>query len=124
MALKREKESDVLRNHYGQICNVLASANATLISLAGKLYEKCIIDMYTKNEVLRRKGLEGANALVDLVMMKIDLRPERLDLVLQIMKELEDLQDILEMIRKKQYADNHDIMESFTGISNCFITNS
>ena len=124
MVLKREKRSDILRNHYGQMCNVLASTNATLISLAGKLYEKCIIDMYTKNEVLRRKGLEGANALVDLVMMKIDLRPERLDLVLQIMKELEDLQDILEMIRKKQYADNHDIMESFTGISNCFITNS
>ena len=118
MALKREKRSDILRNHYGQMCNVLASANATLISLAGKLYEKCIIDMHTKNEVLRRKGLEGANALVDLVMMKIDLRPERLDLVLQIMEELEDLQDILEMIRKKKYTDNHDIMESFTGISN------
>ena len=104
------KKSDVLRSHYSLLCTVLASANQILRTLAGKLYEKCIIDVHTKNEILERKGLEGANLLVDLVMMKIDLRPERLEIVLQIMEEVEDLQDILEMIRKELITKDQEII--------------
>ena len=68
------------------------------MSFARRLFEKYIIDMQTKNAVLHTKGLEGANILVDRVMMKIDLRPKCLEIVLKIMEELEDLQDILEKI--------------------------
>ena len=100
-----EKKSDVLRSCCSQLCNVLATAHTTMISFTLKLYEKRIIDKTTKIEILERKGLEVANILMDLVMMKIDLRPERLELVLQIMRELEDLQDVVEMIQteKKDY---------------------
>ena len=97
-----EKKSDILRSCCSQLCNVLATANTTMISFTLKLYEKRIIDMATKSEILERKGLEVANMLMDLVMMKINLRPERLELVLQIMEELEDLQDIVEKIRTEK----------------------
>ena len=60
--------------------------------------------MQTKNAVLRTKRLEGANILVDRVMMKIDLRPKRLEIVFKIMVELEYLQDILEKINERQHA--------------------
>ena len=82
-----------------------------MITLAGKLYAKRIIDMSTKSEILATRGLESANLLMDLVMIKIDQRPERLEAVLLIMEELEDLQDILKQIRKEQYKD-HEIKET------------
>ena len=100
MEVWKAKNGDLLRSHYGQLCTVLASAEETQMTFAGRLFEKYIIDMQTKNAVLRTKGLEGANILVDRVMMKMDLRPERLEIVLKIMEELEDLQDTLAKLTK------------------------
>ena len=111
------KNTDLLRNHYGQLCTVLASAKETQISFAVRLFEKHIIDMQTKNAVLHTKGLKGANMLVDRVMMKIDLHPKRLDIVLNIMEELEDLRDILEKMKQGQRATEDKCMdEHFPGM--------
>ena len=126
MSKMAEKKSDVLRSCCSQLCNVLATAHTTMISFTLKLYEKRIIDKTTKIEILERKGLEVANTLMDLVMMKIDFRPERLELVLQIMRELEDLQDVVEMIQteKKDYIaieETQSSMKHFKLRSNVFI---
>ena len=100
---RRENKSDIIRHHFDQLCKILNTSSTTMITLAGKLYAKRIIDMSTKSEILATRGLESANLLMDLVMIKIDQRPERLEAVLLIMEELEDLQDILKQIRKEQY---------------------
>ena len=113
---RRENKSDILRHNFDELGNVLATSNTTMITLAGKLFAKCIIDMPTKSEILATKGLEGANLLLDLVMIKIDQRPERLEAFLLIMEELECLQDILKKIRKEQCEKDHQIMHPPDGM--------
>ena len=117
----RENKSDILRYHFDELCKVLATSNTTMTTLAGKLYAKGIIDMPTKNEILATKGLEGANLLLDLVMIKIDQRPERLEAVLLIMEELECLQDILTKIWKKKCEKDHKILDLPDGMQ-CIVT--
>ena len=112
----RENKSDILRNHFDELCKILATSNTTMITLAGKLYTKRIIDMPTKSEILATKGLEGANLLLDLVMIKIDQRPECLEAFLLIMEELECLHDILKKIQKEQCEKDHQIFDPPDGM--------
>ena len=58
------------------------------------LYGKRIIDVYTKNAVIGRKGSEGADILIDRVEMKVEQTPRHLKRVLRMMKKLEDLETI------------------------------
>ena len=63
------------------------------------LFSKEIIDAKTKNYLLQKVVL-GADELLDHVEKKVAAKPERMDLVLQIMDIEESLQDIVEEIRK------------------------
>ena len=61
---------------------------------SGMLYGKRIIDVHTKNAVVRKKGSEGADVLIDRVEMKVKQNPRHLKRVLKLMKKLEDLEPI------------------------------
>ena len=61
---------------------------------AGVLYDKGIIDVHTKNSVIRKKGSEGADVLMERVEKKIKQNPRHLKRVLRKMKKLEDLETI------------------------------
>ena len=65
-----------------------------------KLFSEEIIGAGTKNDVLRKVGQQGADALLDHMETKIEAKPERLELVLQIMESEESLRDIVGDIRK------------------------
>ena len=57
--------------HHGEVCSRLDTVEGSLLLIAGRLFQTCIIDMKTKNEVFRQKGYEGANTMIDYVLMKI-----------------------------------------------------
>ena len=104
------KPGDILRHHHNQICNVLATAEETMTSFVIMLYGKHVITITTKNDVCLRKGLDGPNALLDILETKVDENPEHLDTILEIMKELENLHDTLESIQKESY-DKHEMSQ-------------
>ena len=63
------------------------------------LFSKEFIDAKTKTYLLQKVG-SGADELLDHVEKKVEGKPERMDLVLQIMDKEECLQDIIEEMRK------------------------
>ena len=63
------------------------------------LFSKEFIDAKTKTYLLQKVG-SGADELLDHVEKKVEAKPERMDLVLQIMDKEECLQDIIEEMRK------------------------
>ena len=93
-----EKPSIVLRRKHSRICEVLGVSDNTFRALAGRLFSNNVIDMTTKTAVLRKLGHEGADSLMDTLEMKVDSRPERLDIILRIMIEFESLRDIFDDI--------------------------
>ena len=89
----------ILRHHHHKLCEILDSSEPTFRSLTLNLFSKEIIDANTKNYLLEKVGL-GADKLLDHVEKKVEAKPERMDVVLQIMDKEESLQDIVEEIRK------------------------
>ena len=90
--------SDVLVSHHNVICNVLNISKTTLISLTGKLFEDRIVDRATKIAVMSKGGYEGADTLLDHVETRVDNNPELLHTVLEAMRELEALKDVVEQM--------------------------
>ena len=68
----------------------------TLQYFTGHLFQEEIIDAPTKIEVLCKKGFYGADVLLNVVRLKVDLKPIYLETVLMAMKPLTALQDIAE----------------------------
>ena len=97
----RSRDHEFLRSYHGDICAVLSRSEETLIMFAGMLYGKRIIDVHTKNAVIRKKGSEGADILMDRVEMKVEQTPKHLKRVLRVMKKLEDLETISRKIGSK-----------------------
>ena len=97
----RSRDHEFLRSYYGDICDVLSRSEETLIMFAGKLYGKRIIDVHTKNAVIRKKGSEGADMLMDRVTMKVEQTPRHLKRILMLMKKFEDLETISRKIGSK-----------------------
>ena len=89
----------ILRRYHHKLCEILDSSEPTFRSLTTNLFSKEIIDANTKNYLLEKVGL-GADKLLDHVEKKVAAKPERMDLVLQIMDKEESLQDIVEEMRK------------------------
>ena len=98
---KEGKHSDTLRHHRSQLCNILVTAEQTMLSFAIKLYEKHVISMETKIDVCKRKGLDGPDTLLNQLETKVDQNPKHLYTILEIMEELEDLQDVLESMQRE-----------------------
>ena len=101
---KKEGQSfpcELLRHHRSQLCDILSTAEQTMLSFTIKLYEKHVITMDTKNDVCRRKGLDGPNILLDQLETKVGQNSKYFDTILEIMKELQDLHDVLESIEKE-----------------------
>ena len=90
----RSRDHEFLRSYHGDICVVLSRSEESLILFACMLYGKRIIDVHTKNTVIRKKGGEGADILMDKVEMKVEQTPKHLKRVLRVMKKLEDLETI------------------------------
>ena len=97
----RSKHHEFLRSYHGDICVVLSRSEETLILFAVMLYGKRIIDVHTKNTVIRKKGGEGADILMDKVEMKVEQTPRHLKRILRMMKKLEDLETISRKIGSK-----------------------
>ena len=90
----RSSDHEFLKSYHGDICGVLSRSEETLITFAVMLYGKRIIDVHTKNAVIRKKGSEGADTLIHSVEMKVEQTPRHLKRVLRTMKKLEDLETI------------------------------
>ena len=90
--------SDILVSHHNVICKVLSVSKTTLISLTGKLFEVRIVDRATKIAVISKGGYEGADTLLDHVEIRVDNNPQLLHTVLEAMRELKALKDVVEQI--------------------------
>ena len=90
----RSRDHKFLKSYHGDICNVLNRSEKTLIMFAGMLYRKRITDVHTNNAVIRRKGSEGADILMDRVEIKVKKNLKHLKRVLGIMEKLEGLKTI------------------------------
>ena len=97
----QSSDHEFLKSYHCDICGVLSRSEETLIKFAGMLYERRIIDVHTKNAVIRKKGSEGADILMDKVEMKVKQNPRNLKRVLRMMKKLEDLETISRKIGSK-----------------------
>ena len=97
----RSRDHEFLKSHHGDICDVLSRSEETLIMFSGMLYGKRIIDVHTKNTVIRKKGSEGADILMNTVEMKVEQTPRHLKRVLRLMKKLEDLETISHRIGRQ-----------------------
>ena len=94
-----KQTSEILRRYHHKLCEILDSSEPTFRSLSLNLFSKEFIDAKTKNHLLQKVEL-GADKLLDHVEKKVEAKPERMDLVLQIMDKEESLQDIVEEMRK------------------------
>ena len=90
------KASDILVTHHDDLCKALTVSETTLFSLTGKLYSKRIVDFRTKSEITTKGGYKGADTLMDYLEMRVDHNSDMLYNVLQAMRELEALKDIVE----------------------------
>ena len=61
----RSRDHEFLKPYHGDICDVLSRSEETLIMFAGMLHEKRIIDLHTKNAVIRIKN-DGKGAEISL----------------------------------------------------------
>ena len=92
----KSRASDILITHHDDLCKALTVSETTLFSLTGKLYSKRILDFRTKFEITSKGGYKGADTLMDYLEMRVDHNSAMLYNVLQAMRELEDLKDIVE----------------------------
>ena len=97
----KPKPSDVVRQHHHQLCKALDVSDNTLQYFTGHLFQEEIIDAPTKIEVLRKNGFHGADILLNLVRLKVDLKPKYLETVLMAMRPLTALQDIAEKMEQE-----------------------
>ena len=103
--LSRSGASDVLVSHHHAICNILSASETTLHSLTGKLYEMRIVDRPTKIAVISKGQYKGADILLDHVDMKVNDKPRLLRTILDAMRELEALKDVVEQMDKWKAKD-------------------
>ena len=94
-----DKPSEVLRRRHSKVCEVLNISDTTFRSLVGRLFSDGLIDANTKASILRKLGHEGADKLMDILEMKVDAKPERLEVVLGIMSQEEPLRDVVMSMR-------------------------
>ena len=92
----KSRASDILVAHHDDLCKALTVSETTLFSLTGKLYSKRILDFRTKSEITLKGGYKGADTLMDYLEMRVDHNSDMLYNVLQAMRELEALKDIVE----------------------------
>ena len=97
----RSRDHEFLKSCHDDICDVLSKSEESMIMFAGMLYAKRIIDVRTKNAVIRRKGSEGADILMNRVEMKVKQYPKHLKRVLMTMKKLKNLENISRKIGSK-----------------------
>ena len=90
----------VLRKHHQELCRLFNTCPETLDSYVVSLYSSEMIDMDTKREVLRTKGLLGSDTLLDHLMMKVEAKPQRLGTILEIMMDQEMMRDIAEKMKE------------------------
>ena len=107
----KSKASDTLITHHDDLCKALTVSETTLFSLTGKLYSKRFIDFRTKSEITSKGGYKGADTLMDYLEMRVDHNSAMLYNVLQAMRELEALKDIIEKMDSWEGED----MEISTG---------
>ena len=91
----------VLRKHHQELCRLLNTCPETRDSYVVSLYSSEMIDMATKNEVLRTKSRLGPDTLLDHLMLKVEDKPQRLDTILEIMMEQETMSDIVEKMKRE-----------------------
>ena len=87
--------SDPLRRKHSQVCHVLDVSETTFRSVVAGLFSVGMIDISTKSAVLRKMGHEGADKLMDMLEMKVDAKPERLSIIVEVMMQEEALRDVL-----------------------------
>lgn len=92
------KQNEVLRKRHSRVCEALDASDITLRTVVGKFYSIDMIDSTTKAAILRKMGHEGADMLMDLLEMKVDSRPERLQPIIEIMVQEEPLRDVFQDI--------------------------
>lgn len=92
---------DVFRNHHHELCTILDTSISTLTSFTGKLYSKKLVDRKTKREVIRTKGYEGADTLLDHLTLKLesDNSNKRYKLILELILQEEVLKDVGEKMK-------------------------
>ena len=116
---RNRRLSEVIRCHHGEVCRILDTVEGSLILVAGRLYEKCIIDMKTKNEVFRQKGYEGANTMMDYVLMKIEQNPQLFQLAVDVLGELDILEAVVKEMKRRDLEsciETNDVMENDSGM--------
>ena len=89
------KHSDPLRRKHSQVCHVLDVSETTFRSVVAGLFSVDMIDISTKSAVLRKMGHEGADKLMDMLALKVDAKPERLSIIVEVMMQEEALRDVL-----------------------------
>ncbi len=92
---------EVLRDYHGELCQLLDASSETLSSFVVNLYAKRMIDMANKHEVLRTKGYQGADTLLDHLMLKVEAKPERFDKILEILMKQGATKDIAEKMKRE-----------------------
>lgn len=107
---------NVFRKHHHELCTILDTSPTTLISFTGKLYSEKLVDVATKNEVLRTKGYQGANTLLDHLALKLeyDNSSRRYKVILELMLQEEVLQDLGE---KMKVAPENTVTNSMRALS-------
>lgn len=95
-ASKPLSAGSVLKQRHSKVCEALDASDATLRAVVTRFYSLGLIDATTKSAILRRLGHEGADMLMDLLEMKVDSKPERLQLILETMVQDQSLRDVFE----------------------------
>ena len=93
--------ADVLRTYKGDLVGKLYTNNDLLCLLAVHLESSGIITPVTLNTVLQKGGVSGASFLLNLVCTTIEEKPERLQIVFQILKKKE-FEDLSLIVKKMQ----------------------
>ena len=101
----KSRASDILVTHHDDLCKALTISETTLFSLTGKLYSKRIVDFRTKSEITSKGGYKGADTLMDYLGLRVDNNSNMLYYVLQAMRELEALKDIVEKMESWEGED-------------------
>ena len=99
------KASDVLVSFNHDICKILSVSATTLFELTQRLFAIGILNIHTKSVVMSRGGYKGADALLDYLEMRIDIKPEILHSVLEAMRELEVLKYVVKEMEKWEGED-------------------
>ena len=105
----RRQPSEVLRNNSVEFIETVSTFKETFFTVVVRLYQSHIIDKRTKSFLFECSSPRvAANALLDRLELKIDANSRHLDAILQIMKEEESLEDLVENMEKEivQSTDN------------------